>query len=257
MTFEGKGKEVVSVEDVWVSYGTHIVLKKIDLKVYERDFLGIIGPNGGGKTTLLKAILGVLKPSRGNVRIYGKDVKESRSDIGYVPQRKDIPQNFPITVFEVVRLGRFARRGMGRRFSHEDDEATVSALRSVDMLEYRDVEISNLSGGQQQRVFIARALVNEPKLLLLDEPNIGIDVSVQREFYSLLNRLNESMTIIIISHDVTAISSYVKTIACLNRELHYHGTKEIKKEDFEKVYHCPVEIIAHGMPHRVLGDHDV
>jgi len=257
MTMEGKEKEIVSIEDVWVSYGTHIVLKKIDLKVYEKDFLGIIGPNGGGKTTLLKAILGILKPSRGQVRIYGKDVRESRKYIGYVPQRKDIPHNFPITVFEVVRLGRYAKRGIGRRFNQEDDEATISALKSVDMDGYKDAEISNLSGGQQQRVFIARALVNEPKLLLLDEPNIGIDVSVQRDFYSLLNRLNESMTILMISHDVTAISSYVKTIACLNKELHYHGTKEIRKEDFEKVYQCPVEIIAHGMPHRVLGDHDV
>jgi len=248
-------ESLISIKDLWVSYDDHVVLRNVDLDVYENDFLGIIGPNGGGKSTLLKAILGLVKPSMGKIKILGRSVKETRGSIGYVPQRKEIPKNFPITVFEVVRLGRYPSRGLGKRFGPEDEKAALEAIKSVDMLDYKDTEISNLSGGQQQRVFIARALVNRPKILLLDEPNIGIDVTVQTEFYEMLKRFNKEMTIIIISHDVTAISSYVKTIACLNKELYYHGKKEINKKDFEKVYHCPVELIAHGQPHWVLEEH--
>ncbi|HOP09087.1 MAG TPA: ABC transporter ATP-binding protein [Candidatus Methanofastidiosa archaeon] len=252
---EENGDVAISIKDLWVSYGDHVVLKKIDLNVHEKDFIGIIGPNGGGKSTLLKAILGLIKPSRGSISIFGRPIREAKRYIGYVPQRKEIPRNFPITVFEVVRLGRYPRKGIGKRFDEDDNKASLQALERVNMLEYRDTEISNLSGGQQQRVFIARALVNDPKLLLLDEPNIGIDLTVQNDFYEMLKRFNERMTIIMISHDVTAISSYVKTVACLNKELHYHGTKAINKEDFEKVYNCPVELIAHGQPHWVLEEH--
>ncbi|MBN1786704.1 MAG: ABC transporter ATP-binding protein [Candidatus Methanofastidiosa archaeon] len=254
---EGKGgaAKVMSIEGLWVSYGNQVILKNIDLDIFENDFIGIIGPNGGGKTTLLKAILGMVRPTKGKIRIFGGRPEDAKRYMGYVPQRKDVPQNFPITVFEVVRLGRYSNRGLGRRFNSQDDEATLEALKSVDMASHVDTEISNLSGGQQQRVFIARALVNDPKILLLDEPNIGIDVAIQKDFYEMLRRLNREMTILMISHDVTAISSYVKTIACLNRVLFYHGTKEISKEDFEKVYHCPIELIAHGQPHRVLEEH--
>jgi zinc transport system ATP-binding protein len=153
-------------------------------------------------------------------------------------------------------MGRYNKSGPFKRYSEDDRKAATEALKTVDMLDYRDRQMGKLSGGEQQRVFIARALATYPKLLLLDEPTASIDPNMQAEFYELLDKLKESMAIVIVSHDVAAVSIYVNEIACLNRQLFYHGSKEISADELEKAYNCPIQLIAHGtVPHRVLREH--
>ncbi|MGC9515102.1 metal ABC transporter ATP-binding protein [Methanocrinis sp.] len=250
------GPHPVSIENLWVKLDGRNVLEEVNMVVEEGDFLGLIGPNGGGKTTLLKAILGLVKPFRGKVLVYGMSPKAARKRVGYLPQKSLFDQDFPISALEAVMMGRYGRKGLFGRYSTEDKDAALSALSAVRMEELANREIGALSGGQQQRVFVARALVSEPDLLLLDEPAAGIDSSRQREFYELLGDLNEKMTIIMVSHDISAVSTYVKKIACVNRKLYYHSSKELFAEEIEEAYECPVEMIAHGIPHRVLREHD-
>jgi len=250
------GTNPVSIENLWVRLDGRTVLEDVNLEVREGDFLGMIGPNGGGKTTLLKAILGLLKPSHGKVRVFGTSPEAARKRVGYLPQKSLFDQRFPVSALEVVMMGRYGRKGLLGRYTPEDRDAASSALEAVGMEEHADREIGGLSGGQQQRIFVARALVSEPDLLLLDEPATGIDSSRLGEFYELLRDLNEKMTIIMVSHDISAVSTYVKKIACVNRKLYYHGSKELTAEEIEEAYQCPVEMIAHGVPHRVLREHD-
>jgi len=247
--------EVIVLEDVWVHYGGINVLEGVNLTVSQHDFLGIIGPNGGGKSTLLKVILGLIKPSRGTIRVLGDTPQNSRKYIGYVPQYSLFDPDFPMSVWDVVLMGRLGQVGLFKKYSKNDKKMALDALAMTDMLEYKDRQIGNLSGGQRQRVFIARALVANPKLLLLDEPAAGIDTIMQKEFYELLEKLKSEMTIIMVSHDISAVSVYVEKIACLNHKLFYHDSKEITAEDLEETYQCPVELIAHGVPHRVLKHH--
>jgi len=246
---------VIDVKDVWLKYKDLTVLENVNLSIEEGDFLGIIGPNGGGKSTLLKVILGLIKPQRGTVEVLGTTPEKARHLIGYVPQYNPSNLDFPINVREVVLMGRMGKKGLFRKYTEEDHAATKKALETVDMLEYSDRQIGELSGGQRQRVFIARALVSEPKVLMLDEPATGIDTMMQLEFYELLKKLRSRVTIIMVSHDISAVSVLVDKIACLNGKLHYHGSKELIPEDIEQVYGCPVELIAHGVPHRVLHKH--
>lgn len=219
------------------------------------DFLGIIGPNGGGKTTLLKVILGLINPSRGSVTVLGDSPERSRRYIGYVPQISQFDREFPVTVLDVVLMGRLGRKGILRRYSEEDKRVAYEVLESVEMLELKDNQIGKLSGGQLQRVLLARALASDPKILLLDEPTASIDEPTKTELYELLKNLNRKVTIVLVSHDIGVISSHVDKIACINRKLFYHGSKEIEAEIIEKTYQCPVDLIAHGVPHRVLRKH--
>jgi zinc transport system ATP-binding protein len=248
-------QEVISIKEVWAGYDRIAVLENINLSVKQGDFVGIIGPNGGGKTTLLKVLLGILPPMRGEVRVFDMPVKAGRIHIGYVPQLIHFDRDFPISVWEVVRMGRLHRKGLLRKFSAEDDAAISNALERVNLLDMRDRCLGDLSGGQRQRAYIARALAGHPKILLLDEPTASVDPQVTGSIYELLHELNKSVTIILISHDMNAVSSYTKTIGCLNRTLHYHGGNEITEEMIQATYHCPVDLIAHGLPHRVLADH--
>jgi zinc transport system ATP-binding protein len=248
-------KELVRLEDIWVYYDNAIVLEDVNLSIKQDDFLGIIGPNGGGKTTLLKVILGLVKPSSGRVTVLGSTPQRNRKFIGYVAQNSLFDRDFPISVQDVVLMGRYGRVGLVKRFSEADRKAASKALRTVEMLDYKDKQIGRLSGGEQQRVLIARALVAEPKMLLLDEPTTGVDMPMQTEFYELLARLKHSMSIVLVSHDISAVSIYVDKIACLNRQLYYHGAKEVGPEILEATYKCPVQMIAHGVPHRVLKEH--
>lgn len=248
--------EIVALQDIWVGYDDSPILENVNLSIQKGDFLGIIGPNGGGKTTLLKVILGLIRPSRGKVLVLGKSPEESRRFIGYVSQFSLFDRDFPIAVWDVVMMGRYGRAGLFRRYGKEDKRIAQSALQTVGMLDFKDRQIGRLSGGQQQRVLIARALVTEPRLLLLDEPMASVDPAMQTEFYELLERLKQQMAIVLVSHDISAISIYVDKIACLNRQLFYHGSKEIGPEVMEATYKCPVAMIAHGIvPHRVLMDH--
>jgi len=248
--------ELVRLEDVWVQTDRTPILEAIDLSVGGNDFLGIIGPNGGGKTTLLKVVLGLIAPTRGKVSVMREPPERSRKHIGYVPQHNLFDRDFPISVWEVVLMGRYGRIGLFKRHGDVDKVKARDALAMVGMLEKSDRQIGKLSGGEQQRVLIARALAGEPRLLLLDEPTASVDPAVQTQFYELLDRLKKRMAIVLVSHDLSAISIYVDKVACLNRQLYYHGSKEIGPEVLEATYKCPVQMIAHGaVPHRVLKEH--
>ena len=249
-------EELVRLDNVWVHYDGVPILEGINLSIRANDFLGIIGPNGGGKTTLLKVILGLIKPSRGKVSVMGRSPEKGRRYIGYISQFNLFDRDFPISVFDVVLMGRYSKAGLFHRYSEEDKRTAIKALKTVEMLDYKDRQVGRLSGGEQQRVFIARALVTNPKLLLLDEPTASIDPNMQAEFYELLDKLKERMAIVLVSHDISAVSIYVSEIACLNHQLFYHGSKEVSAEELEKSYHCPIQLIAHGtVPHRVLREH--
>lgn len=246
---------VLDIDHVWVTYGDVVALEDVSLHLHPLDFVSVIGPNGGGKTSLLKLLLGLVPPSRGQVRVFGQPPTSSRNQIGYVPQQATLDQQFPISVWDVTLMGRLSRLSVFQRFSAEDRELTAEALRKVRMYDYRHRQIGQLSGGQQQRVLIARALVAQPQLLLLDEPTASIDSEIKRDIYDMLSVLNETMTIVMVSHDIGVISSYVKTIACLNRRLVYHDEKGVTPEMLMDTYQCPVDLIAHGVPHRVLHSH--
>ncbi len=249
-------EEIIKLEDIWAHYDDVTVLEGVTFSVEHGDFLGIIGPNGSGKTTLLKVILGLIKPSRGRVSVLGKPPEQSRRDVGYVSQNALFDRSFPINVWDVVMMGRYNQTGLFHRYSAEDQKIAQEALQTVGMLEHKSQQIGRLSSGEQQRVFIARALATRPKLLLLDEPMASIDSKMQTEFYEILEGLRQSMAIVLVSHDISAISIYVDKIACLNRQLFYHGSKEISPEVLEGTYKCPVHMIAHGtIPHRVLKEH--
>ena len=238
---------LVSIKDLDVAYQKNLVLSKVNLSVFERDFIGIIGPNGGGKTTLVKAILGLLKPQKGSVE-HTLDKRE----IGYLPQGKQVDENFPITVSEVIASGLEHGLRIEFRKAKERRKKVDGALEKVGMGALRSRPIGELSGGEFQRTMLARAIISSPKLLVLDEPDTHVDNQFETELYSLLKELNEQMTILLVSHDIGIISPYIKTIACVNRDLHYHSSNEISEEQL-KVYNCPIEIISHGtVPHRVI-----
>ena len=245
--------KAVEINNVSKKFNDLSVLHDINLTIEEKELVAIIGPNGGGKSTLLKIIMGVLTPDTGEVKVFGRKPKKARNLIGYLPQNVSFDHDFPINVFDTVLSGRY--HGLFKGYSKDDEEAVLNALKDVEIPELKDRQVSKISGGQMQRVFIARAIVREPKLLLMDEPMASIDPEMQNSFYKLISKLKEKMAIILISHDVGAVSTHVDKIACLNRELFYHGSVEGSAEGLEKVYKCPLELISHGIPHRVLKKH--
>ncbi|MBC8182284.1 metal ABC transporter ATP-binding protein [candidate division KSB1 bacterium] len=251
-----KTPPIIQIKNVTFSYNTIPVLENVNLEIFERDFLGLIGPNGGGKTTLLKLILGLIQPDKGTIKVFDRSPKEGRQFIGYVPQLITFDFDFPISVLEVVLMGKLRKRGIGKRFHKEDVQLAIEALKKVGMDEYKETEIGNLSGGQQQRVFIARALSTDPKLLLLDEPVASIDPIWQQEFYNLLNELNKNLAIVLVTHDISVISTHIDKIACVNRKIHYHGTTKDGIHKISEMYHCPVDLVAHSVPHRSLHGHN-
>jgi len=246
---------VIEVHGLWFSFDGNPVLEDVNLAIHARDFLAVIGPNGGGKTTLLKLMLGLLEPDRGTVRVFGHSPGKAAASIGYVPQEIGINKSFPISVRDVVLMGRMRSGGGWRRMTKPDKIAARQALERVEMWEYRKRRIGELSGGQRQRVFMARALVGEPKILLLDEPTASVDQKGQTDFYALLKELNEKVTVVVVSHDLMVLSSYIKSVACVSQQVFFHDAPEITKDMLEMAYHCPVELIAHGVPHRVLPKH--
>ena len=247
---------IIELRNVWFSYAEYPVLKDVDLNVQQGEFLAMIGPNGGGKTTLLKLILGILKPDRGSVRVFGEEPRKAAGRIGYVPQETSFNRDFPITVFDVALMGKLGGDRKKRGDSKRERESVQESLRRVDMWKYRNRRIGELSGGQRQRVFIARALVSEPEILFLDEPTASVDVEGQSTLYHFFNELNKTVTIVVVSHDVNVLSSYVKSVACVNQKVFFHDESEITPDMLQQAYHCPVELIAHGVPHRVLRLHE-
>lgn len=239
------------------------ILENVDLQIEAGDFLAVLGPNGGGKSTLLKLMLGLLKADSGVIRVLGQSPGEVGGRIGYLPQYTHVSTSFPITVLDAVRMGLVQPgfRGIAglMRSDGEMDKAR-KALARVDMLGHANRVLAGLSGGQKQRVFIARALVDEPELLLLDEPTASVDSTGRTSLFKLLVELNADMTVIMVSHDVSALVSGVKSVACVNRKLHFHQAPELSGDMFKKAYGgeecCPVELVTHGhVPHRVLGLH--
>lgn len=244
----------VELRDVSVRLGGCRVLESVDLTVAEHEFLAIIGPNGGGKTTLFKVLLGLLPVEAGSVRVLGVDPLAARGRVGYVPQSVVFDRDFPIRVLDVVRLGRLGRGGRWW-LTGTDTQAAREVLEQLEIAELAGRQIGRLSGGQLQRVLIARALVKAPEILLLDEPTASLDLQSAEGFYDLLHRLSQRMTVILVSHDVGAVSTHVGSIACLSRRIFSHA-EELSPDDLLRVYGCPIELIGHGaMPHRVLGHH--
>lgn len=249
-------EEIIRLEDVTVAFDGETVLDKVNFSVNEKDCIGIIGPNGSGKTTLLRIILGLVTPDSGKVTVLGSPPDKGRRHVGYVPQYTEFDRTFPISVWEFAMLGRLTSSKLGRRFDKEDREKTESALRRVDLIHLKDRQLGVLSGGERQRAYIARALASEPKALLLDEPTANIDIKMEKGFYDLMADLRKDIAVVLVSHDISIITVYVDKIACLNKQLFMHLPSEIDEEVLEKTYKCPVEMLAHGVPHRVLKEHE-
>ncbi len=233
------------------------VLKNINLDVFDCDFLGIIGPNGGGKTTLLKTILGLIKPSKGEIIFYEKGKKRSFLNVGYLPQLNQIDKKFPISVFDVILSGITLEKKLIPSYSSQQKERAREITERMGLTALINKSIGNLSGGQLQRALLGRAIVDHPSLLILDEPNSYVDKHFESSFYKLLEEINQDTAIIMVSHDVGTVISMVKNIACVNNGLHYHSGSNITSDWLEKSYSCPIEIVGHGdFPHRVLEKHD-
>lgn len=252
---------LVSVRNVSFSYGYEAVLDDVSLDIYATDYLAIIGPNGGGKTTLLKIILGILQPDSGQVSWPGLAASHLSSrphlpaQIGYVPQFASFERDFPLSVHEVVLMGRMSGRFWWQRASSRDKEMTSDILKKMGLDSLAEKPVGQLSGGQLQRVMIARALVCDPDILFLDEPIASIDSSSRFKLSSMLTELNKDIPIVVVTHDITSFASNVLHIACVNRTLFYHGEAELASGCLDEAYGCPVELVAHGVPHRVLQDH--
>lgn len=245
-------KKLLEIKNLTVGYEHQMVLENVSLNILPNDFIGVIGPNGGGKTTLIKAILGLIKPFSGEMKLH-----IPKKNIGYLPQVNQIDKRFPITVVDVVRSGK-ADTALFSSFhtNRQEKEKADSLIREMGIWAIRDKSIGELSGGQMQRVFLCRALMNEPKLLLLDEPSTYVDNNFEGELYLKLKELNNRMAIMLISHDVGTISFFVKTIACVNRGLHYHPSNIITEEQLAS-YNCPLQLVTHGhIPHTVLKSHN-
>jgi zinc transport system ATP-binding protein len=236
---------VITVEKVSFSYNDLPVLEDVTLTVHERDFISIVGPNAGGKTTLLKLILGLLKPTSGTIRVFGQPPGKVRSRIGYMPQHASLDPLFPVSVLDVVLMGRLGNGKDLGFYRRADKEAAADALRNVELYGIRNCSFSDLSGGQRQRVLIARALVSDPELLLLDEPTANVDAVVETELYEILNKLNEKMTVALVTHDLGFVSRYVKSVACVNRRVVVHPTSEITGEMINEIYGCDVHMVRH------------
>jgi len=236
------------------SYGTITVLKDVDFKVNENDFIGVIGPNGGGKTTLLKIILGLLKPVQGEI-VFNNDLLNGNR-IGYLPQMSTGDINYPVTVNDIVLSGLMIGKGIISRMTSSDRKKARIVIDELGLSEMSGATINELSGGQMQRVFLGRAIIGDPKLLLLDEPGNFVDTTFENDFYEKLRELNKHMAILMVSHDVGTISSHIKSFACVNRSLHYHPSPEITNEDL-LAYGCPIQLVTHGkVPHTVLKYHN-
>lgn len=247
---------IIQLTDISASYDEKTVLSHVNLTVYERDFLGVIGPNGGGKTTLIKIILGLLKPASGSVRFYKNEKEVPEIAMGYLPQYNSIDKKFPISVYEVVLSGLNKQKSLFHRYTPEQRElvSRIIARMGLEGLESR--AIGELSGGQLQRALLGRALVSNPEVVILDEPNTYIDKRFEAKLYSLLEEINKERAIILVSHNIGTVLQNVKTIACVNETLDYHPDTEVPTEWLEEHFGCPIELLGHGnFPHRILKCH--
>lgn len=238
-------RPVVSFSEVSFSYGSVPVLERITFDILHDDFMGIVGPNGSGKTTLVKIILGLLTPDTGHVRVFDTSPRSARSRIGYVPQHSGFDREFPASVEDLVLTGRLGRVGMVRRYRDEDREKAKSALADLDMMALARRPVGALSGGERQRALVARALVSDPELLILDEPTASVDTRVEKHFYELLKELNRRMPIVLVTHDLGFVSTYLTRVACVNRYLAVRPANEVDHTHLEALYAAPVKAWRH------------
>ncbi|WP_337421359.1 metal ABC transporter ATP-binding protein [Phocaeicola sp.] len=247
---------IIQLSHIHAAYDRKQVLDDVNLTVYEKDFLGVIGPNGGGKTTLIKIILGLIHPVSGEIRFYKEGKVVPEISMGYLPQYNSIDKKFPISVYDVVLSGLNKQKSLLRSFTakqHEQVRAIIARM-GLEGLEKR--AIGQLSGGQLQRALLGRALVSDPQVVILDEPNTYIDKRFEAKLYSLLEDINKERAIILVSHDIGTVLQNVKSIACVNGTLDYHPDTEIPAEWLEEHFGCPIELLGHGnLPHRVLKSH--
>ena len=277
-------EKLIDIDHVTAAYGNKTVLRDISLTIWKDDFLGIIGPNGGGKTTLLKVILGLLPPVSGVIRFYedGRSVPSLR--IGYLPQLNNIDKKFPISVREVVTSGLASEKPLFRSYSASQKQRVEEVLGKMGLEDLANRAIGELSGGQLQRVLLGRSIVSDrtpqqhtlqlsggqlqrvllgrsivsrPQVLILDEPNSYVDKRFESHFYKLLDEINKESAVILVSHDIGTVLAMVKNIACVNETLHYHPGADVSEEWLGEKYACPIELIGHGdLPHRVLKKHE-
>lgn len=248
-------ESIVQLRNVSVQYEETTALEGVSLDIYHDDFLGVIGPNGGGKTTLVKAILGAITHS-GDIAYSPTLSERGHRLIGYLPQQAEFDRSFPISVLEVVMSGLQAEKGVLKRYTSTDRKRAMELLDMAGVGHIANRQISEISGGQMQRALLCRAVILEPKLLILDEPTNFVDNQFENELYTLLHRLNERMAIVMVSHDLGTITSVVKSIVCVNRTVHRHDSNIITAEQLEN-YRCPIQIISHGhIPHTVLEHHN-
>lgn len=249
--------KIIELQSVNAGYDDEIILHHVNLTINDGDFIGVIGPNGGGKTTLVKIIIGLIKPLSGKVIYHNNNFSDNNKRlIGYLPQISNTDRVFPISVLNVVLSGLAKPSKLVNYFNKEQVEKAQEILAEMGIGHLAKKNIGELSGGQMQRVFLCRAIVARPRLLILDEPNSFVDNKFENDLYNKLNELNQQMAILMVSHDLGTITYYVKTIACVNRELHYHESNTISQEQLSE-YNCPIQIIAHGdIPHTVLKKHN-
>ncbi|MEA3296777.1 MAG: metal ABC transporter ATP-binding protein [candidate division Zixibacteria bacterium] len=248
---------VISMENVSFSYNGVTILEDVNLVVGDRDFAWIVGPNGGGKTTLLKLILGLLRPDFGKVLVFGRSTHDARVRIGYMPQQVSLDTQFPVNVMDIVLMGRLGRDGQSGFFGSADRKAASRVLELVGLYDSRKRSLAELSGGQQRRLFIARALVCEPDLLLLDEPTANLDPLVQRDLYNLLHRLNDQLTVVMVSHDPAFVSMFVKQVICVKRTVDVHPTGEVCGDILGELYpDSDLRIVRHDRHFGNEKNHD-
>lgn len=248
-------KPIITIRDLGVRYDNVTALEHVNLDIYVDDFVGIIGPNGGGKSTLVKAIMGIV-PYNGHIEYGEQLLRNKKPHIGYLPQISTFDKEFPISVREVVMSGLQAERGLWRSYSKDEHKRVDKVLERASLSGLSDRPIGELSGGQLQRVMLCRAIISEPKLLVLDEPTNFVDNRFENELYNLLHHLSEQMAIVMVSHDIGTISSVVRSIVCVNRHVHRHDSNIITEEQLRN-YNCPIQLISHGnIPHTVLGAHE-
>jgi zinc transport system ATP-binding protein len=243
---------VIEIKNLNFSYDGFPVLENVNLSIDQHDFACIIGPNGGGKTTLLKLMLGILKPSGGELKILGETPAKCRQRIGYVSQNFLYDPSFPMEVLDLVLMGRLgASPGIGP-YKRRDKDAAIDILKELELYDLRHRHLATLSGGQRQRALVARALVTEPEILLLDEPASGMDISVQEDFFNLLHDLTKKLTVVMVTHDVGFVSTFVDRVICVNRTVVIHPTNELTGEVIQRLYGTDMRLVRHD--HRCAED---
>jgi zinc transport system ATP-binding protein len=233
------------MENLTFAYGDTRVLENVSATIDVDDFACVVGPNGGGKTTLIKLALGLLRPDSGRVLLFGRPPRETRSRVGYVPQYFQFDMFFPIRVMDVVLMGRLDRHRAFGHYGRKDADAAHDALGQVDLAGFGDRPFSALSGGQRQRVLIARALAGRPELLILDEPMANIDPAVQNELYEVLKALHGRLTIVMVTHDMGFVSTLVNRVVCVNRTVWIHPTSELTGDAIVNLYGSEVSMVRH------------